>query len=68
MRVRAVIRESALAVNEIFTDSVGCELIVIGWCGCSLVIRSIVGSIVGARVGLHVVLRVHFNLIYHKSN
>jgi len=63
VRVRAVIRESALAVDELFTDSVGGEFVMIGWSWCGFIIGCVISGIIVARVGLYVVLGIHFNLI-----
>ncbi len=59
MRVRTVVRKSALPVDEFLADSVGGELVVVGGCRSGLEIRGVVGGIVGTRVGWNVVLRVH---------
>lgn len=50
-------------MDELFTDSIGSEFVMVGWGGCSFVVGCLIGGIVGARVGLYVVLGVHFNLI-----
>ena len=61
--MRAVIRESALAVDELFTDSISSKFVMVGRGGCGFVVGCVIGGIVGARVGLYVMLGVHFNLI-----
>jgi len=53
VRVRAVIRESALAVDELFTDSVGGEFVMIGWSWCGFIIGCVISGIIVARVGLY---------------
>lgn len=58
--VGTVIRKPALAVDELFADSIGGELVMVSWSWGSLDIGSVIGGVEGARVrGSVVVVRVH---------
>ena len=59
--VRAVIWESALAVDELFTDSICSKFVMVSWGWCSFIIGCVIGSIISARICVYVVLGVHCN-------